>query len=508
VESWLEPVLDAARMREIDRWAIEERGVPSLELMEAAGASLADAARAASGPGPIRIVCGKGNNGGDGFVAARHLSDHGAEALMLFGAEELTDDARSNFERCPSARQVSVEELGEALKGSGAIVDALLGTGFEGATREPVAGAIEAINSAGAPVIAADIPSGVDASTGEVVGSAVRAGCTVAFHAPKLGHHVTPGKRLTGALTVADIGVPEGAPHESAAGLIGAGVLSGAPRRQASSTKFSSGQVLLVGGSRGLTGAITLASAASIRAGAGYATACVPASLEPILEVKLTEVMTRGCEEDEGALVPGAAGEILEAGSRAAAVVLGPGLGRSPGAAELSRDLAQRLEAPLVIDADALNALGGTLETLRGRPAPTILTPHAGELGKLLDRDSDAVAASRLACAGEAAERSGAIVVLKGDDTLVVGPAGDGGSRVAVNTLSSPALATAGTGDVLSGTIAALIARGMEPFAAASAGVLAHARAGRIAAERLGAEAVIASDVIDALPDGLRPEGS
>jgi ADP-dependent NAD(P)H-hydrate dehydratase / NAD(P)H-hydrate epimerase len=258
--------------------------------------------------------------------------------------------------------------------------------------------------------------------------------------------------------------------------------------------------VVVIGGSRGLTGAPSMAALAAIRAGAGYATVAVPAELEPIFEVKLTEVMSRGYAGPEGRLGPEAAEEILQLTEGAGAVVLGPGIGRSREAFALARILASRIVAPLVIDADGLNALAGELAAVAGRGAPTILTPHAGELGRLLERDSGAVSAQRLASARDAAARTGAIVVLKGDDTLVCD-----GERIAVNGHGSPALATAGTGDVLAGVIAALLARGTQPWGASCAAVLAHARAGRIAAERLGAaESVIASDVIDALPGALR----
>jgi ADP-dependent NAD(P)H-hydrate dehydratase / NAD(P)H-hydrate epimerase len=279
-------------------------------------------------------------------------------------------------------------------------------------------------------------------------------------------------------------------------------VLDELPRRAAGSTKFTSGQVVVVGGSRGLTGAVCMSAEAAIRAGAGYATVAVPADLETIFEVKLTEVMSRGCPGADGHLGPEAAEPILELGENAAAVVLGPGLGRSDDALELARLLARGIEAPLVIDADGLNAHAGRLDTLAGRSAPTVLTPHAGELGRLLERDSSEVSAARLESAREAAERSGAIVVLKGDDSIVA--EGGGRARLAVKGIPSPALATAGTGDVLSGLVAALMARGVEPFKAVCGGVHAHGRAGQIAAERLGAEAVIATDVITAVPEALR----
>ena len=501
LESWLEGIYDAERMREADRWAIEEQGVPSLELMEAAGSATARAAGEAARSGTVRVVCGKGNNAGDGLVAARRLSDTGyeVEVLFLWPADELSDDAAANLERFQGAsRHIDATELVAALSGSGAVIDAIFGTGFSGAPRAPADAAIEAINACDAPVVAADIVSGVDASSGEVEGAAVRADVSVSFHAAKLGHWIAPGKWHSGDVRVAEIGIPAGARSTPAAGLIRPDVLALAPRRGRESTKFSSGQVLVVGGSPGLTGAVCMASEAAIRAGAGYATVAVPHGLEDIFEIKLTEVMSRGCPGPDDSLGPEATDEVLGLAERAAAVALGPGLGRTDGALQLARSLAGAIEAPLVIDADGLNAHAGRLESLAKRNAPTILTPHAGELARLLESDSDHVAAHRLRCAREASERSGAIVVLKGDDTLVVD-----GHRVAIDRVDSPGLATAGTGDVLTGVVSAMLARGVAPFAAACAGVLAHARAGREAANRVGTESVIATDVIAAVPAGL-----
>ncbi|MEK6326593.1 MAG: NAD(P)H-hydrate dehydratase [Actinomycetota bacterium] len=505
MEAWLEPVYDATGMRAADAWAIEEQRVPSLDLMERAGTAVAEAARSVARPGPVRVVCGKGNNGGDGLVCARKLADTGyeVEALLLWPAGELSADATANLGRFEgTARQVGPEEVAPALAGAGVIVDAVFGTGFSGAPRAPADTAIEAINGCDAPVVAADIASGVDASTGEVEGTAVQADVTVSFHRGKLGHWIAPGKAHTGELQVAEIGIPAGAPGEPGAGVIADGVLGLAPRRMPNSTKFDSGQVLVVGGSRGLTGAVCMAAEAAIRAGAGYATAAVPADLEAIFEVKLTEVMSRGFDGAEGRLAASSAEKILEAAERAAAVVLGPGLGRDEDSFELARTVSRRIKAPLLIDADGLNAHAERLDAIAERAAPTVLTPHAGELGRLLGRESREVAEHRLACAREAAERSAAIVVLKGDDSLVL----DGG-RLAISAGGSPALATAGTGDVLSGTIGALLARGMEPFAATCAGVHAHQLAGKIAAQRLGAaEPVVATDVIAALPAALQRE--
>jgi hydroxyethylthiazole kinase-like uncharacterized protein yjeF len=504
MESWLEPLHDAETMRATDAWAIEERGVPSLTLMEVAGRAVAEAAEELAGDGPVRVVCGKGNNGGDGLVAARQLASfgHRVEPLLLWPSSELSPDAAANLERFDGdAREVAPAEVAEALAGSGVVIDAIFGTGFSGAPRDPAAEAIEAINGCGAPVVAADIASGVDASTGEVEGLAVEADRTVSFHAAKLGHWIAPGKEHRGELRVAEIGIPPGAPAQAPGGLIGDAVLELAPRRAAGSTKFTSGQVLVAGGSRGLTGSVCLAASAAIRAGAGYATVAVPAELEAIFEIKLTEVMSRGCESADGHLDAAAADAVLGAAKRAAAVALGPGLGRFDGAAQLVSAIAAGVEAPMVIDADGLNALVGRLGSLAQRRAPTVLTPHAGELARLLDTDSQAIDAHRLASARRAAELSGAIVVLKGDDSIVAAPDG----RLAVNGVSSPALATAGTGDVLTGLVAAMLARCDESFAATCAAVHAHSRAGRVAADRIGApESVIAGDVIEALPDGLR----
>jgi ADP-dependent NAD(P)H-hydrate dehydratase / NAD(P)H-hydrate epimerase len=508
MEPWLRGLYDAEGMRAADRWAIEDQGVDSLELMEAAGAAVAEAVAGRAPEGPVRVVCGKGNNGGDGLVAARLLRTMGfaVETLLLWPADELSADAAANLRRLEPATIFEVDgDVAARLAGSAAVIDGVFGTGFSGAPREPAAAAIEAIGrarKAGAFVVACDIASGVDAATGEVAGAKVEADATVTFHGAKVGHYVAPGKWATGELVVAPIGIPKGAPEPLAAGVIEPAVLDLPPRRSAHSTKFSSGQVTIAGGSRGLTGAVRMSSTAAIRAGAGYATVVVPADLEPVFEAAEVEVMSKGVGATPGRLGLEAAEEMLAAFERAAGGVLGPGLGRDEDSLALAREVAPRVEAPLVIDADGLNAFAGQLDRLAARRSPTVLTPHAGELGRLLERDSTEIGERRLAAAREAAAWSGAVVVLKGDDTIVTD-----GERVAVNAVAAPGLATAGSGDVLSGMTAALLARGLEPFAAACAAVLAHARAGQEAARRVGlVESVIATDVIAAIPAGLRPD--
>lgn len=480
----MQPLFDAEEMRAVDRWAIEEQGIAESDLVEAAGTALAEAVAALAPQGPVRVLCGKGNNGADGLVAARRLRSMGfdVEALEVFDGEQPAD-------------------LDAWLAGAGVVVDAIFGTGFEGAPREPAIRPIEAANRCGAPVVACDVASGVDASSGEVEGLAIEASTTVAFHGAKIGHRVAPGKRHTGELLVVPIGIPEGAPVNPGAHEIDPSLLSLAARRGAASTKFSSGQVTVAGGSRGLTGAVRMASLAAIRAGAGYATVAVPADLELVFEIAQPEVMSVGCPGGDGCLAPGSAKGVLGAFEGAAAGVFGPGLGRDPGSVELAREVVPQIEAPLVLDADGLNAFAQRLGWIASRPQPTVLTPHAGELGRLLGRESAEVEAHRVSSAREAARAAGAILVLKGDDTIVT----DGG-RLAVNVVAAPALATAGTGDVLSGMVGALLARGLDPFDAACAAVLAHARAGREAAVRVGAaESVIAGDVIDSIPVGMQP---
>jgi NAD(P)H-hydrate epimerase len=507
---WLDPLYESDEMRACDAWAIDEQGVPSLDLMERASLGLARLTARLALPGlPIRVVVGAGNNGGDGLAAARLLREEGRAVDVLAACapgggiallDGLSGDALANLERLPGAPPEPFEPI--RLDGSGAIVDALLGTGFAGAPREPVASAIAAINDADAPVIACDVPSGVDAATGAVVAEAVRADATATFHGAKIGLHVAPGAGHAGTVEVVEIGIPRGAPAPSAAGLISDRILDLYPRRGRFGSKFDSGVVAIAGGSRGLTGAPTLAALAAARAGAGYVQLGVPASAQSLLALKLLEQMAHALPESGGSHSPEGVAPFLELARRAGAVVLGPGLGRADSAVAFARQVAAAVDGPLLIDADGLNAHAGALEELRYRTAPTVLTPHAGELGRLLERESAAIDADRLASAREAAERSGAVVLLKGDDTIVAAP----GGPVAVNPGATPALATAGTGDVLSGLIGALLAKGMDPFAAASLGALAHARAGRAAAARHGADHVIAGDVVDALPDGLRAD--
>ncbi|MGH3031821.1 MAG: NAD(P)H-hydrate dehydratase, partial [Gaiellaceae bacterium] len=385
---------------------------------------------------------------------------------------------------------------------AGLVVDALFGTGFSGAPRRGAARWIEEMNATEAPVLAVDLPSGIDASTGEAAGPAVRAERTVTFHGAKVGLAVAPGRFYAGEVEVADIGLPR---SETQTILVSEEILELVPRRGPSDNKYSSGAVLVVGGSVGKTGAPSLTAEAALRAGAGIVTACVPRSLNLVFEQRLVEVMTLPCPDEAGFLTPGAADAVLEAAERADAVALGPGLGRTEGVRGLVGFLLDRVEKPVVLDADGLWALAGHLDWVFARYTPTVLTPHAGELGQLLARRSEWVSARRLKAVEAGAAEVGATVLLKGADTLVATP----GRGVLVCDLGNPGLATAGTGDVLTGVVAAFLAKGMEPRVAAAAAAAACGVAAGIAGEQHGQAGMIARDVVEALSPALsRPEAA
>jgi NAD(P)H-hydrate epimerase len=495
--TWAEPLYAATEMRAAE----EAYGGSTLELMERAGKATAEAAlRAWPEARRGAVWCGVGANGGDGLVVARELHAAGREAVVrLLGPEEkVSGDAAESLRR---AREAGVTFVGEHVPAD-LLVDALFGTGFSGAPRREAARWIEEMNAAEVPVLAVDLPSGVDASTGETAGPAVRAARTVTFHAPKVGLAVAPGRFHAGEVEAADIGL---ALSETRHMRVSGRILELVPRRGPSDNKYSSGSVLVVGGSIGKTGAPSLTSEAAMRAGAGIVTACVPRSLNLVFEQRLVEVMTQPCADEDGYLTPGAADTILEAAERATAVALGPGLGRTEGVRGLVGFLLDRIDKPVVLDADGLWGIAGHLDWVFARDRPTVLTPHAGELGRLLGRKSDWVSARRLKAVQAGADEVGATVLLKGADTLVAAP----GRGVLICDVGNPGLATAGSGDVLTGVVAAFLAKGMEPRLAAAAAAAACGVAADLAAERHGQAGLIARDVIEALSPALsRPAGA
>ena len=461
-----EQLFSSAEMR-----AVEEAypGYPDSmrELMERAGTAAAEAAlRRFPEAKAYTVVCGGGSNGGDGLVAAAALRSSGREV-----------------------RVVEVKSGERELGSPDVIVDALFGTGFSGAPRADAAALIEQMGSAGAPIVSIDIASGVDASTGEVAGPAVTATLTVTFYARKIGHVVAPGRFHLGELEIVDIGLSGG---ETACRLAGPGLLSLLPRRSESTTKFSAGSVLVVGGSPGLSGAVCLAGEAAMRADAGYVTVVVPRSVLPPVELRLLEAVKKPAPENEdGCLTVEALPLVAELEARAQALALGPGIGRSEETRAFVRRLLEQTTLPAVVDADALFGLEP------GKWAsPLVLTPHAGELSRLLGRDSSWVNEHRLTAARECADRFAAVTLLKGADTIVASPSGE----AIVCEEGTPALATAGSGDVLTGVISAFLAKGLEPALAAAAAAVAHGRAAQLIEPQVG---VVAGDVVRMLPRAL-----
>jgi ADP-dependent NAD(P)H-hydrate dehydratase / NAD(P)H-hydrate epimerase len=487
-----EPLYTASEMRAAE----EAYDGPTLDLMERAGTAVADDLLGGfAGVSRFCVWCGAGANGGDGFVVARRLRQGGKDVeIVLVGSEaKVEGDTAENLRR---AKELGIRFV-ETGRSADVLVDALFGTGFTGAPRRDAAAAIEEVNAIGVPVISVDVPSGVDASTGEVEGVAVRAERTLTFHGRKVGLAVAPGLFHAGHVEVVDIGLEH---TETRHRRVTEAVLGSVPRRGKADNKYTAGSVLVVGGSTGFTGAPSLTAEAAMRAGAGIVTVCVPEPLNPVFELRLVEAMSRPCpSDDEGRMTAEAVDTILEAAQKAKTVAIGPGLGRTDGTQELVRILLDRLELPVVLDADGLWALAGHHDWVFSRDAPTVLTPHAGELGRLLEQESSWVSDHRLEAVAGGADDVGATMLLKGADTLVASP----GRGVLVCELGNPGLATAGTGDVLTGIVAAFLAKGMDARTAAAAAAAAGGVAAVIAAERHGAQGLIARDVVEALSQAV-----
>lgn len=516
----LPKLITGREMAEIDRRTIAEAGTSSAELIERAGAEVVAAIAARwDGLAGLRavVLCGKGNNGGDGFAAARLLGAGGGSACVFLAADRaaVQGAAAEHLRRCEQAG-CAVEVLGAdlapldaALREADLVIDALLGTGLRGAPRPAMARVIERMADCARPVVAVDMPSGVEADTGRVHGAVVQAVLTVTFGLVKVGHLFYPGRSHCGALHLVNIGFPEPILRAATAAallLSAEGMGSLVTRRRGDEHKGSCGTVVAIAGSVGMTGAAALTADAALRSGAGRVHLGVPASLNDIVEVKLSEVMTRPLPEvrKRRCLSLRALGEVRAMLTRADVLALGPGLGRYRETAELVRRLVLQTEQPLVLDADGLSAFAGRADALKARSAPLVLTPHAGEFARLSGLDKRQLADAPMAVARDFASEFGATLVLKGAPTVVA--LADG--RVAVNSTGNAGMATAGSGDVLTGIIAGLMAQGLGAGEAACLGVYVHGRAGDRAAERLGEWGMRAGDIADetalALVDAAR----
>jgi hydroxyethylthiazole kinase-like uncharacterized protein yjeF len=510
-------IVTGEEMRELERQAIAEVGIPSLVLMENAGVETVREILQAY-PDVLRtrvlVLCGRGNNGGDGFVIARRLRDRGVavETFLVARREEVRGDARVNLEILERLGAPPIPLLGEAdlrlleerLRAAALVVDALLGTGARGAATDLLAQVIALVNAAARPVVAVDIPSGLGADLAEPPGPAVRAAMTVTFAFPKRSLLLYPAAEYAGVVRVADIGIPLalGRQDRLRLHLLEASDAAPAfPRRAPEAHKGTFGHVLVIAGSVGKTGAASLCALAAQRVGAGLVTLAAPASLNDVLEVKLTEVMTAPVAETEArSLSEAGLDRLLELTQGKSAVALGPGLGTHPSTQALVRQLLARVQVPVVLDADGINALAGQPELLRGAACPLVLTPHPRELARLLGCARDRVLADRIPLLQETATGCRLTLILKLARTLIA----DAQGGVTMVPTGNPGMATGGTGDVLTGLIAGLIAQGVPPTLAAWAGTYVHGLAGDLAAGRLGQEAMLAGDLLEALPEAIR----
>ncbi len=507
------PVVTAEQMRAIDQEAAS-RGLPTVVLMESAGRGVAELVREITGRSPARVlvVAGKGNNGGDGLVAARYLHSWDYDVLvgLLCSGEDLKGDALTHYRVTTNygievIEEVEPDELDELAMGADIIVDAILGTGIKGEVRGRARDAIHVVNGHMATVVSVDIASGIDADTGAVCGAAVEADYTLVLGAPKVGNVVYPGARYCGELRFGDIGLPPDAfdnPDIKFEMMEPMDAQIYRPARRPDMHKGDAGRVLIVAGSRGYTGAAAMAAMGALRAGAGLVYIAVPASINDVLEVKCTEAITVPLPEtDAGTLSPDALGEILQWAERCDVVALGPGLSRNPETAKLVQELVPKVQQPLVIDADGLNCLADTSPTaIADRRGLTVLTPHPGELARLTGAEVEEIQSDRLGAARKAAADFGAMVLLKGAGTILAEPDG----RAQVVPIATDALATGGTGDVLTGMVAAFLVTGEFAFEKVASAAYIHARAGVLAAERLGEPAaVVAGDLLDFIADAM-----
>lgn len=502
-------VTTADEMRALDRWTIEH-GTAGAVLMERAGAGATRVLRERlARRGAVTIVCGRGNNGGDGFVIARHLrrARVPVEVWLMGAPEDVRGDAalmlgrwrRSGGKVQRLGSDADVETVRRRFDRAAAVVDALFGTGLNAPVTGVAAATIEAMNASGAPVMAVDIASGLSADTGRPLGAAVRATVTATFGFPKLGQCIHPGVEHTGLLAIVDIGIPAAAVAAVAprTALLEAQDVGRLLRPRGGDThKGTYGHVLVVAGARGKTGAALLACEAAARSGAGLTTLAVPAALQELVEARVREVMTTALPDGDGGGAALGDGHALDAATAGkAAVVCGPGLGVTDDTRALVGHLVRRCAQPLVLDADALNAVAGT-GVLRGRIGPTVVTPHPGEMARQLGTDTATVQADRLGAARRLARDQGVTVVLKGARTIVANPDGS----AAICPTGNPGMASGGMGDVLSGVVGALLAQGLDAPDAAALAVFAHGLAGDGVARRRGQVGLLARDVLEELP--------
>ncbi len=496
-------ILSTEEMTNIEKRTINESGISGEVLMENAGKSAADKTEKYLGDmfgKNVLVVCGKGNNGGDGYVIARHLQEKGAHVyvLMCVSRDEVRGDAKTMLEKLP--RAVQFTNL-ERISGThfDIAVDAIFGTGFKGEIDGVYERAINCINNSGGMVISVDIPSGVNGSTGEVAKVCVRADYTFTFCREKLGHRIYPGKRMCGKTIVCDIGIPEAAVMEEKPkiNLFSKSDMDTELRPLSPMDhKGVNGRLLIIGGSTGMAGSVCLAARAAMRAGAGLCHVAIPKSIYPIVATKLTEAMTIPLEDDEnGCISAHGADKLDDIINKADAVVIGCGMSVNDNTCAFMDRLIDKIKIPMLVDADGLNILARNIDFFYRFNGPVVLTPHAMEMSRLTGKSVENINNDRVGTAMKFAKDRRVTLVLKGNCTVTAN-----GKSGYINTNGNPGMATGGSGDVLSGVIGAMMAGGMKPFKAAACGVYLHGRAGDYAAEQLSMRGMIASDIVEALP--------
>jgi ADP-dependent NAD(P)H-hydrate dehydratase / NAD(P)H-hydrate epimerase len=507
-------IVTAAQAQALDRRTTMEGGIASLSLMERAG--VADVVERRYGPvagKAVTVFCGKGNNGGDGFVAARLLTRRGASVrvLLLAPATSLKGDARAMHRRFVTSAGSSAvlanptsHQMAARAGKSDVIIDALLGTGLSSPVTGAYRDAIGAMNASGAPVVSVDLPSGIHADTGAIMGLAVKATLTVTLAPPKLGLYLGPGIDQAGKIHLVDIGIPPAYVQDVATSIAMLTLRESRqwlPERLPSSHKGTFGHAGIIAGSIGKTGAAVMAATAALRSGAGLVTVATPASVNDIVEAKLLETMTAPMPETKArTLARSGLERLLSFAQARTAVAVGPGVTTHPETVELLQALIPRLDRPTVLDADALNALAGRTTLLADCKSPMIPTPHPGEMARLEgEATPQSINADRLGTAGRFARRRGVFLVLKGARTVVAHPDG----RLAICPTGNPGMATGGAGDVLTGLIAGFLAQRLDPWQAACAGTYFHGLAGDLAAEKWGEPGMTAGDILEQIPHAL-----
>ncbi len=509
-------VVSVKEMREIDRIAIKKLGIPGVVLMENAGQSVVSAMEDffdLENVKEVTIVCGRGNNGGDGFVVARYLMNQKIDVCVYIigNVSSIVGDAKTNLDIIKGLglkpktikNKSDLRKLKLSLSASDIVVDAVFGTGFSGKIRGIGEDVVKEINESGRKIVSVDTPSGIDSDTGNVSGVAIKADLTVTMGLPKTGQFLYPAKHYTGELYVADIGFPEQVIENVNAGgtLVDDEILRRfIPWRAPNLHKGAFGRILIVAGSTGMTGAAAMAATSALRAGAGLVYLAIPEHLNSILETKCTETITIPVPQtDNGSISLKAYDIIMEQASGVDVMAIGPGLSQRPETQELVKKIVKNANIPLLIDADGINALAGHTTILKKRKRPTIITPHPGEMARLINHSAGEIDKNRIIISQKYASEWGVILVLKGAPTVI----SDQEGKFFLNPLVNSGLATAGSGDVLTGLIIGFLAQKTTPLAAAVSGVYIHSLVGEVLKEKMGEHSIIAGDLIDAIPQAI-----